>query len=112
MSELCPGIKKTVEWLQGLGYETTDSGDGVSNEGMGCELAFPHVFMQVEAVGLVAAAKKLMGQLADAGVRVAKMLPDGTPQPHIEVSYDPLDETAILALLYVDDAMLFLPDKS
>lgn len=107
MDELCPGIKKTVEWLQNLGYETVDSGDGVSNEGMGCELPFPHVFMQIEGLGLVAAAKTLMGQLANAGVRVGEMLPDGTPQPKIEVSYDPLDDTAILALLYVDDEMLF-----
>ena len=40
---LDPGIREVVRGLVSLGYDTTDSGDGVSKADMGCALPFRHV---------------------------------------------------------------------
>ena len=99
MSDLCPGIRKTVLFLQRHGFNTTDSGDGVSNEGMGCELDHPNVFMLCPPDKLLTESHRLLELLARQGVRCTPD-PDG---PHIEVSYDPSDGIGILCLFNLDD---------
>lgn len=41
------GIRDVVRGLVALGYDTTDSGDGVSKTGMGCALPYRHVVAMV-----------------------------------------------------------------
>ena len=42
-NSLDPGIRDVVRELNRLGYDTTDSGDGVSKPEMGCAMPFRHV---------------------------------------------------------------------
>ena len=107
MDHLCPGIEKTVHWLQSHGFKTTDSGDGVSNEGMECAIDFPNVFMVTEPQHLIPECKRLMKVLAEKGIQCGGMTMDGAPKPHNEGSYDPSDGNAIISLFYVDDKKLF-----
>jgi hypothetical protein len=108
MDHLCPGIAKTVHWLQSEGFITTDSGDGVSNEGMECALDFPNVFMVVPPSRIVPECNRLMKLLREKGVEAGGLTPDGSPKPHINGSYDPSGKgEAIVSLFYVDDKLLF-----
>lgn len=105
---LCPGIRRTVEWLNENGFKTTDSGDGVSNEGMDCALEFPNVFMVCDPKNLVAEADRLRGLLEAKDIFVGPLSPPGeVDPPHIEACYDPSDGIGILGLTNVDDKLLF-----
>lgn len=104
--DLDPGIRHTVEWLQGLGFNTTDSGDGKTKIGIDEDaLDFPHVFMVVKPSDLVGHAGHLMAYLRAIGIEVK---PNGMDekQPTIEATYDPADGSAIIGLFGVDDEML------
>lgn len=106
--ELCPGIRRTVEWLQSQGFHTTDSGDGCSNAEMECALPHANVFMSCEPAKLIEEADRLQSLLAARGIEVAPLGPDEEDQPpHIEASYDPSDKTAVICLFYLDDEILF-----
>jgi len=107
MDHICPGITKTVHWLQSHGFKTTDSGDGVSNEGMECSLDFPNVFMVTEPQLLISDCKRLALLRGEQGIQVGGMTMNGAPKPHVEGSYDPSDDGAIISLFYVDDKKLF-----
>lgn len=104
--ELDPGIRNTVLWLRSLGYETTDSCDGVTKRAAGDTeaLDYPHVFMVVYRIDdLVESADFLMRDLRARGVEVRP----GT----IQGIYDPtgkLNEPHVLALVGYDDAALGL----
>ena len=52
LDDLNPGIAETVTWLNSLGYETTDSGDGQTH-GYGCDREGPYVVIKVAAIDLV-----------------------------------------------------------
>lgn len=106
-TDLCPGIRRTVEWLQAQGFETTDSGDGYSNAGMGCELPHANVFMACEPAKLIEEADRLYGLLAQKGIETMPLVPEGFQPPHITTSYDPSDGVAVLCLFYLDDKQLF-----
>jgi len=120
------GIGMTVEWLQAHGFETTDSGDGVSKpeagevgEGGVVEVqAFPHVVAVVPPEALAGEADRLACMLAERGIalqpqgRAIEVEPNGTPAdlhqgPTLLASYDPADGSAVLFLANVDDALLF-----
>ncbi len=98
---LDPGIRKTVEWLNECGFETTDSGDGVSKVGMECALDVPNVFMEVTPDSMVEEARRLHALLQDRGVDFGQYA-----DASIQASFDPVDGSSILELYGVDDAML------
>lgn len=101
IQELDPGIRGVVTWLRLCGFETTDSGDGVSKTQMiesGDALPFPNVFMKTTPETLVADAKRLLALTLRARL-VAR----------IEASYDPTDGSAVLALYDVADSDVPVP---
>jgi hypothetical protein len=96
VDEIQPTMQQTVAWLNQMGFQTTDSGDGASNEGMGCEISRPHVFMQSQWHTVIHDAT-LLQMLAKA------YWADGV-ELKVEASYDPGDGIAILSLWGVTDA--------
>ena len=48
---LDPGIADVVQRLREAGFETTDSGDGVSKPNMECAMPFPHVAARLRILG-------------------------------------------------------------
>jgi len=103
---LTPGIVRTVALLQSWGFDTCDSGDGVTNVEAGMEGARPepHVVMRVEPWMLTAEAVALSGYLKlQCGIELQPIGGDG---PCLQASYDPATNVAILDLVNVDDALL------
>ena len=99
-SILTPGIRKTVLWLRENGFETTDSGDGITNveAGMECALDIPHVIMTVTPLTLVTRARDLCLLVEKRGIEVRPGM--------IQSSYDPADGSAVLALYGISDGDL------
>jgi len=97
---LTPGIRKTVLWLREHGFDTTDSGDGVTNVEAGMEdaLDIPHVHMVISTRRMVSAARDLYDLLLSRKIAVDH----GT----IQSTYDPVSGVATLSLYGVDDSML------
>jgi hypothetical protein len=116
---LDPGIRLLVCWLRARGFETTDSGDGISKDkgpALGtcsnCDAAFhdcpnctpaevlsvPHVHMMSTPETLIADAQRLHADLRAAGIEYGP----GT----IAATFDPNDGSAVLSLWGVDDANL------
>ena len=58
------GIVDLVRFLFDNGYETTDSGDGVSKPDVGREFDFPHVVVSVEPTDLMHSVGFVFGLLA------------------------------------------------
>jgi hypothetical protein len=104
---MSPGITRTVTWLNQQGFKTTDSGDGYSNAGMGCELDFPNVTIQCSPYKLVTKARQLMDVLRKQGVEVQPINPENPTGPHIEANFDPSDGIAVILLMHVNDKLLF-----
>lgn len=100
LSELDPGIRRLVVWLASEGFETCDSGDGVTKPASGYDDAErePHVYMIVTPTTMVSEARRLLDLLQDNDV--------DAPDMRIEASYSPIDMTAVLALHGVNDAAL------
>ena len=91
---LDPGILATVRWLQERGFDTTDSGDGVTKLVEGHPLRdeswdFPHVVM----AGDESEANRLLTTLAAAGVELSPGC--------IQNTYDPADGSQIIMLMNV-----------
>lgn len=105
--DLCPGIRRTVGWLQARGFKTTDSGDGHSNEGMECALSVPNVTMVCPPGMMAGEADRLRALLAVHGVMVEPCSPEEPGPPQIQASYDPANGVAAIVLLNVDDKLLF-----
>lgn len=108
--ELDPGIRQLVFYLRGEGYNTTDSGDGVSKfEGLDPDakedthcipLAYPHVFMTTEAHDLRHAADEL-------DVCISKLQP--TKPYHVAASYSPSNGVALLEVIGLVDSDCTFP---
>lgn len=102
LTALDPGIRETVRWLRSHGFETTDSGDGVSkdlsNEDV---LPFPHVAMMVPPDELVAEADRLAALLREAGHDIQPQGPEGTTAPAIQASYDPANGIGMIVLTHL-----------
>ncbi len=125
--KLDPGIRETVRWLRGLGFNTTDSGDGVSKRPgdcvcqphmshtnqpcvacvesgvYDCWLPYANVAMVVPPLGGVAGAWDLAGELYKLGIDVKEGGPSG---PSVQFTFDPADASGIITLMNVDDALL------
>ncbi len=103
MSELNPGIVKTVALLREWGYDTCDSGDGKTHD-FECDRDCAYVVMVVHnQYELVAQANILRAMLCDRGVDLQQQ----PTMPFLQASYCPVDHIAVLDLNGVDDAMLF-----
>lgn len=92
-AKLDPGISLVVRWLRIHGFETTDSGDGVSKVDAIAEgeaLAEPHVFMVCKPSDMIAEAHRLLGLLENLDAQGAGA--------RIEASYNPNDGIAIISL--------------
>lgn len=84
--ELDPGIREVVRALNDAGFDTSDSGDGVSKPAdwyeSGCAIPFPHVVMATSVASMVEDAK-----------RAAAVLGSGWT---VEASYSTRDDHALL----------------
>lgn len=108
-NQLDPGIRDTVGWLWANGFETCDSGDGVSKftdprwlvDGQVPDeiLDFPHVVIRVIPEELVSEADRLLYLLAGQGVEVDPVGLEGSPS--VQASYDPANGIAVLLLEHV-----------
>ena len=102
MGTLDPGIVEVVAFLRRHGFRTTDSGDGRSKgDTMDCALDVPNVAMVCEPGTLLAEADRLRATLEAAGVALTT-----ENAPSIQASYDPVDGSAVVLLLGLDDAAL------
>lgn len=94
--QLDPGIRGIVRTLREAGFETTDSGDGVSKLGAGIVddgvmevLDMPHVAAKVSVDAMVGEAQRLQRLLGE----------DWT----VEASYSARERTAILFAYLLDN---------
>lgn len=88
---LDPGIRDIVRTLRAAGFETTDSGDGISKPEDDRVFEEPHVVSVVDVDALVAEADRLHRLLGDSW--------------RIEASYCPNEGTAVI-LAYLPDEVL------
>lgn len=110
---LDPGIRGTVRLLRSHGFDTVDSGDGVSKmqapglepEERDCVNDFPHVVVRCSPDKLVATADHLAKVIRGVGIRLDPLTPDPSA-PTVQASYDPADGSAIVVLCGVTDADL------
>lgn len=99
IKQVDPGVRKLVRFLRSNGYNTTDSGDGVSKEDIEGALDIPHVFMTVDADEGVRRADKLRRLLIDSfGI-------ESCQDSVVEFSYNPDDLVGVLSLYYLDDRL-------
>lgn len=101
---LDPGIAATVSLLIAAGFNTTDSGDGVSKDTTREDvLPFPHVVATVAPNDLLEEARRLRRILEFVGVSIG---PQDGVHPAIEAAYDVGAGVATILLSGVDDAAL------
>lgn len=91
-SELDPGIRATVRLLREFGFETTDSGDGVSKPqdwyDSGEAIPFPHVVAMTTPPDMVADAERMSSILG--------------PEWNVEAEYQTLTKRAHLFARVLD----------
>jgi len=122
--DLDPGIRETVRFFTGLGFRTSDSGDGVSKVGgphESCMMApgLPNVTICCEPMDLVSFADSLLAELSKVGINpgpdeatvteLAGPQPEGTEYGDgvlIEATYIPESKSAFILVTGLDDAML------
>lgn len=103
ITKIDPGVRMLVALLRQHSFETTDSGDGRSNED---GLDVPHVHMVCHAQLMAFEADRLHRVLSMHGVTIQPISDDDAP--YIQASYDPaqVDSTAMISLMGVDDSMI------
>jgi hypothetical protein len=109
-----PGIRNLVKLLRDVGFNTCDSGDGVTkfegkSEAERLELIqegyldYPHVFIEVEwPESVMYAAHELQAYMKKLGVDV-RQVGDGYHMPFIQATYDPVTKVGIVELAFVRD---------
>ena len=95
-ADVQPAMRGVVAWLRQLGFDTTDSGDGVTNVAMGMEgaLDIPHVFMLCASEVAFAEADRLWAEVNRKGLTGAT----------VQMSYSPEDRECVLSLFGIDDS--------
>ena len=97
---LDPGIREAVSLLRDAGFETTDSGDGVSKPAdwfeSGEALPFPHVFAVVSKDEMFRQADRMLSVLHRIDFGGARHVSTGVPGWRVEASYCPNDGSCIL----------------
>ena len=100
-TEINPGILRTVAWLNAVGFETVDSGDGVTHD-FPCDRDVGFVAIMASPTTLVSEAARLANVLQSRGVVV---VPNGNDEGcTIEASYDPADGSAVIVVSRITDA--------
>ncbi len=113
LEDVDPGIARVVAWLRDAGFDTTDSGDGVTKIAQGFTpeddgvLETAHVHMTVPPGQLITQADRLalLVRAKLAGV----VLPNGAlaiDAVIIDATYMPLEAVAVLTLFGMSDAEL------
>lgn len=88
-NELDPGIRWVVIWLNKIGFETTDSGDGRTKPPGPDVLPYAHVAIKSSPTSLLSDADHLRRRIDDAR-------PGGSVMPSIQATYDPADQSAVI----------------
>jgi hypothetical protein len=103
--ELAPGIRNTVRWVHELGYETSDSGDGVANQHAGMECS--NAWLGVPMVAITVDPYRLRVEADRLWITVLDMAGGKSVDPvRIEASYDPHSQVGIILLTGLDDKLL------
>jgi hypothetical protein len=92
-TEIDPGIRGMVAALRLNGFETTDSGDGVTKADMPCSLPYPHVFITTTKEQLLAEADRLYSFVN--AEYIESNMPSGWK---VEACYSPNDDASILVV--------------
>lgn len=107
IDDLDPGIRETVVWLNALGYETCDSGDGKTKFEAGSrwnkEFLRDHAHVVIKlrrASDILVASRQLKADIEALGISVKL---GGVT---IQATFDPRDESALIDVMYLDDREL------
>lgn len=103
LSTLNPGIRNLVAYLRARGFDTCDSGDGVTHEAE-CDRDYAYVSIETRAAHLVPETHRLVDVVLNAGIRIRPQ--SMANEPCIQATYDPANGVAIIDLMHVTDAML------
>lgn len=103
--ELDPGIRSTVMALVEAGFNTADSGDGVTKfqEGGWSELDLidkPHVMIMSTRDQLIEECDRLSKFLFSKGIEVNPLNYDENA-PSIQATYDPTNQSAIIVMMNI-----------
>lgn len=101
MRALNPRIVRTVAWLNGLGFDTCDSGDGKTGD-FACDRTGAYVVVQCSAAELVRQADRLLSEAR----RYAEVAPVATGEIYIQANYDPANNLAFIELFGFEDSRL------
>lgn len=109
IESLDPGVRRLVTLLRERGFNTTDSGDGVSKPSDERSMDVPHVAILCPspsaAIGIVG---RVVDVLRDAGVDFDPPCDccGLAPRCHVQMSWSPLDDVAIVMVTGVRDTDL------
>lgn len=98
--ELNPGIRRLVKMLRDAGFETIDSGDGITNVEAGMEgaLKTPHVHCVVASKVMVQEAHRMLSLFTDAALDIES--------GQVQAMFDPVDGVATVSVYHLNDADL------
>lgn len=110
LNTITPGVREVVRWLREHDFNTTDSGDGLTNVNAGMEgvLRFPHVHIKAFWGSSMLKRALRLHTLLEEQLR-GRVLRDeerGPLAPDIQVIYSPIDGVATLSLINVNDLAL------
>jgi hypothetical protein len=122
INDIHPPLRRLVTLLREHGFDTCDSGDGVTNVEMGMEMAldYPHVYIATSADAAVAEARRCHALLAAHGVEfgLGEMREDESAtefcdrvssRPALVMRYEPAQDgphAAFIEITHVTDADL------
>ena len=105
-SEIDPGVRRLVRWLNERGYETCDSGDGSKAPEMECAFAVANVTIEAHPASLANCADMLRHDLGRLGIAIVPMGSEGEDTRCIQAGYCPATGRAWIDLFGVSDADL------
>jgi len=98
-----PNIVRMVALLQENGFKTCDSGDGKTHAA-GCDRDYGYVSMTTAPENLLAESHRLVRVLEAVGIKIYDMNPNDLPC--IQASYDPVNQGALIDLMFITDDLL------
>lgn len=106
MTDINPGIRGTVAWLNANGFKTCDSGDGKTHD-FECDRDTAYVVVQVPASLLVTESDRLYTILTRKLIRVGEIGPEPVDEMvMIQSTYDPANGLAFIDVIGLSDVML------